>query len=55
VNNIRSRSSGVLGFLGLTGGQIHIHADDHWIHPPTDGKVSVGGFDMTENPIPANS
>ena len=34
--------------------QIHHHAHDHRLHSPhPSGKVTVGGFDMADDPIPA--
>lgn len=43
----------VLGFLGPNGaGKSTTMRMITGFIPPTDGKVSVGGFDMVENPIP---
>ena len=43
----------VLGFLGPNGaGKSTTMRMIMGFIPPTDGKVSVGGFDMVENPIP---
>src|SRR5678816_701116 len=44
----------VLGFLGPNGaGKSTTMRMITGFIPPTEGKVSVGGFDMVENPIPA--
>ncbi len=44
----------VLGFLGPNGaGKSTSMRMITGFIPPTDGKVTVGGFDMVENPIPA--
>src|SRR6185436_6797361 len=44
----------VLGFLGPNGaGKSTTMRMITGFIPPTGGKVSVGGFDMVENPIPA--
>src|SRR4026209_1035964 len=44
----------VLGFLGpnVSGKSTSMRMITGFI-PPTNGKVTVGGFDMVENPIPA--
>ncbi len=43
----------VLGFLGPNGaGKTTTMRMIMGFIPPTDGKISVGGFDMAENPIP---
>jgi len=44
----------VLGFLGPNGaGKSTTMRMLTGFIPPTEGKVTVGGFDMVENPIPA--
>src|SRR5881394_404075 len=44
----------VLGFLGPNGaGKSTIMRMITGFIPPTDGSITVGGFDMVENPIPA--
>src|SRR5882724_10850854 len=44
----------VLGFLGPNGaGKSTTMRMITGFIPPTDGKVSVGGYDMVQNPIPA--
>src|SRR5882762_11356543 len=44
----------VLGFLGPNGaGKSTTMRMITGFIPPTEGKVTVGGFDMVENPIPA--
>jgi ABC-2 type transport system ATP-binding protein len=44
----------VLGFLGPNGaGKSTTMRMITGFIPPTEGKVSVGGFDMVQNPIPA--
>src|SRR5581483_9147954 len=44
----------VLGFLGPNGaGKSTTMRMVTGYIPPTEGKITVGGFDMVENPIPA--
>ena len=46
----------VLGFLGPNGaGKSTSMRMITGFIPPTDGKVTVGGYDMVENPIPAKA